>query len=71
VALTEHAELRAAERRLSLREIADLVWAEHERRRKNPGDADWMVHARGIAVAYNWPDRDDPTTALVVTLWRE
>jgi len=47
------------------------VLASHHRRRRNPGDADWLVRERGMAIAYNWPDGDDATTALVITLWRE
>ena len=49
--------------------LAEL--AHHDRRRRNPGRADWLIRAGGVAIAYDWPDGTDATTALVVTLWRE
>jgi hypothetical protein len=63
--------MRAARLDQDLRQMADLVMDEHERRRRNPGAADWLLHGSGIAIAYNWPDGDDTATALVVTVWRE
>jgi hypothetical protein len=71
VVFTRHAERRLAERRLTAREIAELVTEHHGQRRRNPGDADWLIRARGIAVAYDWPDGEDETTAVVITAWRE
>lgn len=71
VEFTGHAERRAVQRGLSMRDVANLVLAEHPRRRRNPGNADWLLHARGIVVAYNWPDGRDRTTALVITTWPE
>jgi len=71
VAFTLHAERRAAERRLALHELAELVLEHHDRRRRNPGRADWVIRAGGVAIAYDWPDGTDATTALVITLWRE
>jgi nitrous oxidase accessory protein NosD len=71
IAFTRHAELRADERGVSLQASADVVIEEHPRRRRNPGNADWIVRGRGIGIAYNWPEAGDATLALVVTLWRE
>lgn len=71
VVFTHHAEQRALERGLSLTDLADAVLASHHQRRRNAGHADWLVRARGIAIAYNWPDGADATTALVITLWRQ
>ena len=71
MAFTLHAERRAIERRLALHELAELVLAHHDRRRRNPGRADWLIRAGGVAIAYDWPDGTDATTALVITLWRE
>jgi hypothetical protein len=71
VRLGRHARDRCLDYDRSPAEIADLVLANHRRRRRNPGSADWLLTARGLVVAYNWPDRDDPTTAHVVTLWPE
>ena len=71
VALTQHAERRISERGLSVGDVAELVLTEHLRRRRNPGEADWLVRGSGLAVAYNWPDGDDETMAVVITAWRE
>ena len=37
----------------------------------NPGRADGLIRAAGVAIAYDWPDGTDATAALVITLWRE
>jgi hypothetical protein len=45
VAFTRHAERRAIERGLAMDELADLVLTHHDRRLRNPGEADWVIHA--------------------------
>lgn len=71
VTFTRHAERRALERGLDLRDVGELLLEHHDQRRRNPGPADWLIRARGIAVAYNWPDAGDQATALVISAWRE
>lgn len=71
VRFTLHAERRVLERRLDVHAIADLLLGHHGQRRRNPGDADWLVRAGGVAIAYNWPDGEDDATALVISAWRE
>jgi hypothetical protein len=44
-------------------------WFTIATRRRNPRSADWLVRVHGIHVAYNWPDRDDETTAYVASVW--
>ena len=70
VAFTRHAEQRALERRLDLSDIGELLLSRHDQRRRNHGQADWLLRARGVTIAYNWPDGDDETTALVISAWR-
>ena len=69
VRFSRHAVVRAAQVGRAPTDVADLVLDGHPRRRRNPREADWLVSAAGLVVAYNWPDGDDPTTARVVTLW--
>jgi hypothetical protein len=71
VAFTRHSERRALERGLTLGELAELVLTHHARRLRNPGVADWVIHAGGVAIVYDWPDGNDSTTALVISVWRE
>ena len=71
VAFTRHAERRAGERGLALAELAELLLAQHDRRLRNAGGADWIVHAAGVAIVYDWPDGEDATAALVISAWRE
>jgi hypothetical protein len=71
VAFIWHVERRALERGLALDQVAELVLTYHDRRRRNAGEADWIIRASGIAIVYDWPDGDDATTALVISAWRE
>jgi hypothetical protein len=69
IALTAHAQERALSLGRTAEDVADALRLAHDRRRRNPGEADWLATARGLEVAYNWPADGDPTTALVVTVW--
>lgn len=71
VVLSRHAERRAAERRVDVRLVCELLLTNHAQRRRNPRHADWLLRADGVAIAYNWPDGGDAATALVVSVWRE
>jgi hypothetical protein len=71
VAFVWHVERRALERDVTLDQLAELVLTHHERRRRNVGDADWIIRASGVTIVYDWPDGDDATTALVISAWRE
>lgn len=69
VRLTRHAADRCREYGRSPQEVADLVLAEHDRRERNSGDADWLLTGHGMVVAYDWPDERDRAVARVVTIW--
>jgi len=32
---------------------------------------DWLLRARGLAIAYNWPDDNNTAAAPVISVWRE
>jgi hypothetical protein len=70
VRLSHHAERRLRAVGAARDELADSVLRGHPQRRRNPKEADWLVSAGHLTIAYNWPDRDDPTVALIVTMWR-
>jgi len=69
VVFTAHGEEKAHRFSRSLDAIANLVLTNHERRQRNPGEADWVVTGGGLVIVYNWPDGDDETAARVVSLW--
>lgn len=71
VDFTAHTDEQAGVRGINPSQVAEFVLAEHPRRRRNPGLADWVVRGQGIGVAYNWPVDGDQTSALVVTVWAE
>lgn len=71
VVFTSHGERRARERHLDPHHLAELLLSNHERRKRNPGQADWLVRTGGVAIAYDWPDGSDQATALVISAWRE
>jgi hypothetical protein len=70
VVFTAHGEDKAQQLNRSLVDVAAVVLGNHEQRRRNPGEADWVVSGSGLVVVYNWPDHDDQTAARVVSLWR-
>jgi hypothetical protein len=43
----------------------------HERRRRNPGPADWRLTVGRLVSVYHYPDRGDALIACIVTLWRQ
>lgn len=69
VVFTEHGEDKARQHGRALVDVAVVVLSGHERRERNPGEADWRVSAGGMVVVYNWPDGEDATAARVVSLW--
>jgi hypothetical protein len=73
VAFSQHALEQLARRGLSAARVSDVLLAhhDHDRRTRNPRSADWVDRPGGVAVAYDWPDEDDDTTAYVMTVWRE
>lgn len=66
---TDHALAKAQILGIARADVEDAVLAQHERRSRNTGAADWLVVSGRLAVAYNYP-MGDGLTALVVTLWR-
>lgn len=55
---------------LARADVEDAVLSGHGRRSQNPRSADWLVKFGSFVIVYNHPDRDDPETARIITLWR-
>ena len=71
VVLTDHARLRAAQRRIAVDAIEAAIVGAYDQRRVNQGSADWRVEHRGIVVLYDWPGGGDVATAVVRSAWRQ
>lgn len=71
VVFTDHAAERAARYGIAFADVADAVLEQHAARRRNTGGGDWLIRHHGLAVVYDWPDRDDAATARVITMWTE
>lgn len=71
VVFTDHAAERAARYGIAFTDVADAILGQHPARRRNPGSGDWLVRHHALAVVYDWPHRDDATTARVITMWTE
>ncbi len=69
VVFTAHSEEKARQHSRSLADVVAVVLGGHDRRRSNPGEADWILTGGGMVIVYNWPDGQDATTARVVSLW--
>jgi len=70
VVWTDHALAKAQLLGIGLADVEDAVLADHEKRTRNTGAADWLLRSGRLAIAYNYPD-DDYLAARVVTLWRQ
>lgn len=68
---TDHAAERAARYAIALADVADAILDRHDRRRRNAGAGDWLLRSGSLVIVYAWPDRDDPSTARIITLWTE
>ncbi|HXG77245.1 MAG TPA: hypothetical protein VNJ53_11800 [Gaiellaceae bacterium] len=66
---TDHALAKAQLLSIARADVEEAVLTLYERRSRNTGAADWLVESDRLAVAYNYPTRDE-MTALIVTLWR-
>lgn len=68
---TDHAAVKAVHLGITRSDVESAVLDHHHRRQRNHRGGDWKLVASGLVVVYNHPDEDDPSIALVVTLWRQ
>lgn len=72
---TDHALLRLSQRRLERFEIEEAIRANHDERKANDGQADWLVRAMTplgvrIEAIYDHPVGNDEATIRIVSAWR-
>jgi|HubBroStandDraft_6_1064221.scaffolds.fasta_scaffold199101_3 hypothetical protein len=72
---TDHALLRLSQRRLESVDAEEAIRANHDERRPNDGQADWLVRAMTqlgvrIEAIYDHPVRNDGATIRIVSAWR-
>ncbi len=39
-------------------------------RKRNPGEADWLLTVERLVIVYDWPVEDDGIRGRVISLWR-
>ena len=71
VSWTLHALDKAQQLGFPRIDVEAAVLGGHRARRRNAGQAAWMVVAGRLVVVYEHPDGDDPLAARVVTVWRQ
>ena len=67
---TDHALVKAAALGTTQRDVEHALLENHDRRRRNPGPAEWRVTANRLVILYDFPYRGDASLACIVTLWR-
>ncbi len=67
---TLHALDKAQQLGFTRRDVESAVLEGHRERRRNKGQARWLVAAGRLVVAYEHPDDEDPLIAPIVTVWR-
>ena len=68
---TDHALVKAQILRVPRADVERAVLEGHAGRRRNVGAAEWRIGSGRLVVLYDHPDDGDPTTARIVTLWRQ
>lgn len=59
----EHARAKAERERFALADIEDAVLGHHERRERNPREADWVLRVGRLVVINDWPTGGDALRA--------
>jgi Domain of unknown function (DUF4258) len=72
---TNHALLRLSQRRLERFDVEQAIRTNHDERKTNDGQADWLLRAMTplgvwIEAIYDHPVADDEETVRVVSAWR-
>lgn len=70
VSWTDHAFDKSQREGWVPTDVEAAVLDQHDRRRANAGDADWLLAAGRLVVAYDWPADGDAIYAPIVTVWR-
>jgi hypothetical protein len=67
---TLHALDKAQQLGFARRDVESALLEGHRERRRNKGQARWLIAAGRLVIAYEHPDGDVPLVARIVTVWR-
>ena len=67
---TLHALDKAQQLGYARLDVESALLERHHERRRNKGQARWLVAAGRLVIAYEHPDGEDPLVARIVTVWR-
>jgi hypothetical protein len=68
---TDHAVVKAQVLGFAQSDVKRALLDNHERRRRNPGPADWRLTVGRLVIVDHYPDRGAALIACIVTLWRQ
>lgn len=68
---TLHALDKAQQLGFARHDVEEVLLGRHRERRRNSGEAAWLITAGRLVIAYEHPDGDDPLGARIVTVWRQ
>jgi hypothetical protein len=68
---TLHALDKAQQLGFARHDVEEALLGGHRERRRNRGEAAWLVTAGRLVIAYEHPNGDDPLVARIVTFWRQ
>lgn len=67
---TLHALDKAQQLGFARRDVESALLEGHRERRRNKGQARWLLTSGRLVIAYEYPDGGDLLVARIVTVWR-
>ena len=67
---TLHALDKAQQLGFARRDVESALLEGHRKRRRNKGQARWLVTSGRLVIAYEHPDGEDLLVARIMTVWR-
>ena len=70
VSWTLHALDKAQQLGFARRDVESALLEGHRGRRRNKGQARWLLSSGRLVIVYEYPDGEDLLVARIVTAWR-